>query len=248
MSGPATVHICVVGDDGVGKTSLITAAATETFPDHPPPVLPPAKLPADTTPEQVPVVITDTSSRPEDKQTLELACQVRAAAGRWRAAAACSAGTATAGPSAAPYPHLHVPTLHTLATTGGVCDRAVLLYGQAGHAAPSVLVLDARTAPPGAPPAAAALADLGALLRAEGRSSWLPACRLPPPTRRASPPCTLPCLPNNHRLLQGVHVPVMLVGCKSDVRPADRSLHEVRLAAAPPTCRHARSPDRNRTP
>ena len=75
---PATVHICVVGDDGVGKTSLITAAATETFPDHPPPVLPPAKLPADTTPEGVPVVITDTSSRPEDKQALELACQVGA--------------------------------------------------------------------------------------------------------------------------------------------------------------------------
>lgn len=78
MSSPGggTVHICVVGDDGVGKTSLITAAATETFPDHPPPVLPPAKLPADTTPEGVPVIITDTSSRPEDKQSLELACQV----------------------------------------------------------------------------------------------------------------------------------------------------------------------------
>lgn len=41
---------------GVGKTSLITAAATETFPDHPPPVLPPARLPAETTPEAVPLV------------------------------------------------------------------------------------------------------------------------------------------------------------------------------------------------
>ncbi|EFN55684.1 hypothetical protein CHLNCDRAFT_133936 [Chlorella variabilis] len=75
LGGPNTVHICVVGDEGVGKTSLITAAATETFPDHPPPVLPPARLPADTTPEGVPVVITDTSSRPEDKQSLELSCQ-----------------------------------------------------------------------------------------------------------------------------------------------------------------------------
>lgn len=32
-------------------------------------------------------------------------------------------------------------------------------------------------------------------------------------------------MPELRRL--GVHVPVMLVGCKSDVRPADRSLHEV---------------------
>lgn len=35
-------------------------------------------------------------------------------------------------------------------------------------------------------------------------------------------------MPELRRL--GVHVPVMLVGCKSDVRPADRSLHEVRAA------------------
>lgn len=70
-----TVRIAVVGDPGVGKTSLITAAATETFPDHPPPVLPPAILPAETVPECVPVVITDTSSRPEDAAALELAVQ-----------------------------------------------------------------------------------------------------------------------------------------------------------------------------
>ncbi|KAL4526211.1 hypothetical protein Ndes2437B_g07466 [Nannochloris sp. 'desiccata'] len=72
---PKTVYIAVIGDSGVGKTSLITAASTETFPEHPPPVLPPARLPADTTPEGVPVVITDTSSRPEDKQALESACR-----------------------------------------------------------------------------------------------------------------------------------------------------------------------------
>lgn len=75
MDDDKTVRIAVIGDSGVGKTSLITAAATETFPDDPPPVLPPARLPADTTPEGVPVVITDTSSRPEDKQALALACQ-----------------------------------------------------------------------------------------------------------------------------------------------------------------------------
>lgn len=38
-------------------------------------------------------------------------------------------------------------------------------------------------------------------------------------------------MPELRRL--GVHVPVMLVGCKSDVRPADRSLHEVGTACAP---------------
>lgn len=68
------VRVCVLGDAGVGKTSLITAAATESFPDNPPPVLPPTRLGADTTPEGVPLVITDTSSRPEDKPALELAC------------------------------------------------------------------------------------------------------------------------------------------------------------------------------
>ena len=132
----AAVHICVIGDEGVGKTSLITAAATETFPDHPPPVLPPARLSAETTPEGVPVIITDTSSRPEDKQALELACQ------------------------------------------------------QA-----SVIVLCFSMERP-------------ATLRRIS-SYWMPELR---------------------RL--GVAVPVMLVGCKSDVRPADRSLHEVRRRGA----------------
>ena len=70
-----TVYIAVLGDSGVGKTSLITAATTETFPERPPPVLPPARLPAEATSESVPVVVTDTSSRPEDKQALEAACQ-----------------------------------------------------------------------------------------------------------------------------------------------------------------------------
>ncbi len=70
-----SVRIVVVGDGEVGKTSLITAAATETYPDNPPPLLPPTKLPPDATPEGVPIIITDTSSRPEDRQTLELAIQ-----------------------------------------------------------------------------------------------------------------------------------------------------------------------------
>ena len=74
MAAEGVVRIAVVGDERVGKTSLITAAATESFPDYPPPVLPPTKLPADATPEGVPILITDTSSRPEDRQALEQAC------------------------------------------------------------------------------------------------------------------------------------------------------------------------------
>ena len=66
------VRVCVIGDEGVGKTSLITAAATESFPDSPPPVLPVTKLPPDSTPEGVPVQISDTSSRAEDRPSLEV--------------------------------------------------------------------------------------------------------------------------------------------------------------------------------
>lgn len=127
-----TVFITVIGDSGVGKTSLITAAATETFPDHPPPVLPPAKLPADTTPEGVPVVITDTSSRPEDKQAFEAACR-----------------------------------------------------------GASVIVLCFSMEKP------------NTLRRVS--SHWMPELR---------------------RL--GLTVPILLVGCKSDIRPADQTLHQVR--------------------
>jgi len=128
-----TVYITVLGDAGVGKTSLISAAATETFPDSPPPVLPPAKLPPDTTPEGVPVVITDTSTRPEDREALEAACR------------------------------------------------------QA-----SVIVLCFR------------MERLESLRRIS--SYWMPELK---------------------RL--NVRVPVLLVGCKSDVRPADQSLHHAVL-------------------
>ena len=35
----STVYITVIGDNHCGKTSLIAAAASETFPESPPPVL-----------------------------------------------------------------------------------------------------------------------------------------------------------------------------------------------------------------
>lgn len=131
MESDATVHICVIGDSGVGKTSLIAAAATETFPDRPPPVLPAAKLPADTTPEGVPVVITDTSSRLEDKQAREQAARE--------------------------------------------ANVIVLCFS---------------------------MENPQSLRRVS--THWMPELR---------------------RL--GINVPIILVGCKSDIRPADQSLHQV---------------------
>lgn len=61
--GRTNVRVVVVGDRATGKSSLITAAATETFPEEVPPVLPPTRLPADLYPDNVPVTIIDTSSR-----------------------------------------------------------------------------------------------------------------------------------------------------------------------------------------
>lgn len=56
-------QVVVVGDQGTGKSSLIIALATDSFPDKPPPVLPPTRLPPDFYPDRVPLTIVDTSSR-----------------------------------------------------------------------------------------------------------------------------------------------------------------------------------------
>jgi len=74
MTATRHVNIVVVGDPGVGKTSLILAAATEAFPDNPVPTLPPTALPAELTPDGVPSLVVDTSSRPEDRPALEIQC------------------------------------------------------------------------------------------------------------------------------------------------------------------------------
>ena len=63
VSGRTGVRVVVVGDRGTGKSSLISTAATETFPETVQPVLPPTRLPADFYPDRVPVTIIDTSSR-----------------------------------------------------------------------------------------------------------------------------------------------------------------------------------------
>ena len=81
MSSPhrsRPVTVVVAGDPRVGKTALITAAATETFASpassfSPPPCLPPTRLPADATPEGVPLTLVDTSSREEDRAATDAA-------------------------------------------------------------------------------------------------------------------------------------------------------------------------------
>ncbi|KAK4492532.1 hypothetical protein RD792_003344 [Penstemon davidsonii] len=68
--GRTNVRIVVVGDRGSGKSSLIAAAAAETFRQEVPPVLPPTRLPADYYPDNVPIIIIDTSSSLENRGRL----------------------------------------------------------------------------------------------------------------------------------------------------------------------------------
>lgn len=72
MNTPPRVVVAVIGDKGVGKTSLITTAAQEVYSEHPPPVVPPTRFPPDFHSEPTELLVFDTSSRPEDqKQTDE---------------------------------------------------------------------------------------------------------------------------------------------------------------------------------
>eukprot|EP00850_Spirogloea_muscicola_P009165 SM000051S17525 [mRNA] locus=s51:63093:67305:- [translate_table: standard] len=68
---PSSVRIVVLGDGGTGKSSLILAAATESFPEKVAPLLPPLRLPPNAYPDNVPITIVDTSSRPEDQAKTE---------------------------------------------------------------------------------------------------------------------------------------------------------------------------------
>ncbi len=85
------IRVCVVGDEGVGKTSLIVAAATDAF--NPTPAvlaakgkghaskdqatqhepLPPTRIPVDLLPDLVPLIVTDTSPHYEYREELEKA-------------------------------------------------------------------------------------------------------------------------------------------------------------------------------
>ncbi|KAL3136163.1 hypothetical protein ABBQ32_007179 [Trebouxia sp. C0010 RCD-2024] len=74
-----TVRIAVIGDEGVGKSSLVLAAVHNTFNDNPVPTLPPTRLPADTVESYVApapaTLIVDTCSKEEDKQAWDLNVQ-----------------------------------------------------------------------------------------------------------------------------------------------------------------------------
>ncbi|KAL4308804.1 hypothetical protein GQ457_01G053260 [Hibiscus cannabinus] len=64
------VRVVVAGDRGTGKSSLISAAASDSFPDYVQAVLPPTRLPSDFYPDGVPVTIVDTSSSMESRVKL----------------------------------------------------------------------------------------------------------------------------------------------------------------------------------
>ncbi|KAJ8466348.1 hypothetical protein OPV22_028900 [Ensete ventricosum] len=73
--GRTSVRVAVMGEAGTGKSSLIVAVATESFPENVPHVMPPTRLPADYYPDRVPLTIIDTSSRPENKAKLIAECK-----------------------------------------------------------------------------------------------------------------------------------------------------------------------------
>lgn len=59
--GRQDVRILLLGERGVGKTSLILSLVSEEFPDVVPPRAEEITIPADVTPEQVPTHIVDFS-------------------------------------------------------------------------------------------------------------------------------------------------------------------------------------------
>ncbi|XP_036342190.1 mitochondrial Rho GTPase-like isoform X3 [Rhagoletis pomonella] len=64
------VRILLVGDPGVGKTSLILSLVSEEFPEDVPPKAEEITIPANVTPEQVPTNIVDYSSTEQTDETL----------------------------------------------------------------------------------------------------------------------------------------------------------------------------------
>jgi len=64
------VRILLVGDDGVGKTSLILSLVTEEFPDEVPARAEEITIPADVTPEKVPTHIVDFSYAEQSEDEL----------------------------------------------------------------------------------------------------------------------------------------------------------------------------------
>lgn len=57
-----SIQVVVIGDAGVGKSSMILTIATDSFAEGVPHVLPPTRLPTDFYPDGVPLSIFDTSA------------------------------------------------------------------------------------------------------------------------------------------------------------------------------------------
>ncbi|RYY89212.1 hypothetical protein EON63_01160 [archaeon] len=64
------VRLLLIGDDGVGKSSLISTYISRHFPNNVPPIIADATIPAESTADEVPVTIMDSSSRPSERDTL----------------------------------------------------------------------------------------------------------------------------------------------------------------------------------
>lgn len=64
------VRILLVGDAGVGKTSLILSLVSEEYPEEVPPRAEEITIPANVTPEQVPTSIVDFSSVEQSEEAL----------------------------------------------------------------------------------------------------------------------------------------------------------------------------------
>lgn len=71
MTSKKEVRILLVGDPGVGKTSLILSLVSEEFPDEVPAKAEEITIPADVTPERVPTHIVDYSSQEQDEDILQ---------------------------------------------------------------------------------------------------------------------------------------------------------------------------------
>nr|XP_002736480.1 PREDICTED: mitochondrial Rho GTPase 1-A isoform X1 [Saccoglossus kowalevskii] len=65
------VRILLVGEPGVGKTSLILSLVSEEFPEEVPAKAEEITIPADVTPEKVPTHIVDYSAQEQDEEALE---------------------------------------------------------------------------------------------------------------------------------------------------------------------------------
>ncbi|CAN8029819.1 unnamed protein product [Ixodes persulcatus] len=69
-NGKRDVRILLVGEAGVGKTSLILSLVSEQFPEDVPPRAEEITIPADVTPEKVPTRIVDFSTQEQSQENL----------------------------------------------------------------------------------------------------------------------------------------------------------------------------------